>query len=413
MTTSATLFSLGLELSLHLGAGFEERSEPGTQHDLDHVRPRSALVPRKRIECIDQIGGEAERDRLLVFLSWLGHEQHDCIVPRQCKNVCIASNAHDVLQRNTQRAMVFHMRHHFDAFLAHLQLRRSPHTAATYGYGVMLFLDFLDGKHMADANAVDFRVVEEWMGQVAATGHAASTVNHRLAAVRSFFRWMRRAGHCNADPCGDVERMKVGKRLPKYLTEPEQRTLLASLAVMSADHSRRDHALICTALLTGLRCEELVSLQLRSIDLGTATLRVIGKGDKERELALVPSLVAVLREYLPVRERLLDGKASPWLFVRVRVVSTAGKLCTPRRVDEPLCRQMAFRIVRDHCKTILGRAVSPHMMRHSFATRLRAAGADLQLIQECLGHADIGTTTIYASLATNRRHEQMQQLLGE
>jgi site-specific recombinase XerD len=249
------------------------------------------------------------------------------------------------------------------------------------------------------------------------------------------------------------------KKLPGYLTVPEQERIVRELA---EDHSllgRRDRALVATALLTGLRCAELAALQVQHLDLDAGRLRVVnGKGGKDRELPLIPRLEAILREYLEkVRPQLVgrpighlsrsrdqatwrlvysvDGKkvyrnlgtrslqeaekrhkelapvppAPPFVFVNAH--DRGGQRV--RRPGQALATKTIFGLVRRAVAPIVGRPVAPHMLRHSFASHLRENGADLQLIQEALGHANINTTTMYAHLSTNKRRQDLARLLAE
>lgn len=304
---------------------------------------------------------------------------------------------------------------HTEDFIAWLKLHFSQHTAHAYGQAIKRFTFFAAGRGAAVPDAVDPRIVEDFTSQLRAEGDSPRTVNHRLAAVKSFFRWLRKNGHAWNDPAGDVNRMRVPRRLPRYLSIADQNKLTSALAATSGDTARRDEAVIVTALLSGLRVAELAALRVDEVDLDGATLRVVnGKGSKDRELPIVPKLARILRAYLKVRTRLLKGHDSPWLFVSARAVNAAKRRgrC-PRPPGEPLGRHAIFLVVKHACQAHLGRDASPHVMRHSFATHLRERGADLQLIQECLGHASIMTTTIYAHLATDRRRQLMAKLLSK
>jgi len=249
------------------------------------------------------------------------------------------------------------------------------------------------------------------------------------------------------------------KKLPNYLTIPEQERLLTILAENPSLPGRRDHALVATGLFTGLRCAELAHLQLAHVDLHAGHLRVVnGKGGKDRELPIIPRLEAILQGYLAeVRPALVgrpfgglhkkqpgskywwlteyagEGKTVrhklttesleearqvraervrqpaelPWVFVNASPTN-ANRI---RRAGQPILGRTIFHMMRRVVSPILGRPVAPHMLRHSFASRLRENGADLQLIQEALGHANINTTTMYAHLTTNRRRQELARLL--
>jgi site-specific recombinase XerD len=218
-------------------------------------------------------------------------------------------------------------------------------------------------------------------------------------------------------------------------------------------------ALVATALLTGLRCAELAALQVQHVDLDGGRLRVVnGKGGKDRELPLIPRLEGILRDYLEkVRPELVDRpigalqrrrKDGTWRLVEYvngrhvgRNLETrsreeaehrrAALIPVPsappfvfvnahtrgaqrvRRTGQALLTKTIFALVRRAVAPIVGRPVAPHMLRHSFASHLRENGADLQLIQEALGHANINTTTMYAHISTNKRRQDLARLLAE
>jgi len=185
-------------------------------------------------------------------------------------------------------------------------------------------------------------------------------------------------------------------------------TIFASLGDFTKRHPMgvRDYALVATALLTGLRCAELANLQLGHLDLEAGVLRVVnGKGRKDRELPVVPRLEVILRRYLAVRATLVQVP-TPYVFLR------AKSWRMTRRGGLPFGPKAIFHRVRIRVREILNRpGIHPHVLRHSFASRLRENGADLQDIQEALGHAQITTTTMYAHLSTRRHREKLAAYL--
>jgi site-specific recombinase XerD len=203
------------------------------------------------------------------------------------------------------------------------------------------------------------------------------------------------------------------------LTVAEQERLLAGLFEAPTPTGQRDAAMVATALFTGLRCEELVRLRLDRVSFDGGFLRVVGKGRKTREVPLIPRLAALLTTYLRAVRPALLPMAAPYVFpadrrpLGGRHWKTGGPVAVRR--DRPIVRPLTtrgfFHVVRIRCAAILGRPVAPHMLRHSFASRLRAAGADLQLIQEILGHQSITTTTCYAHISTPLRTATVARLL--
>jgi site-specific recombinase XerD len=352
---------------------------------------------------------------------------------------------------------------HLPAFLGWLQFvrGRSQNTLDAYRRDLEAFLAFLGQHGIEQADQVTHRVVEAYLAwRLHRLGRKPSSVNRARHALKTFWRWLRREGYAVNDPAGDTYPFREPKRLPRYLPIHEQERLLAALAEDRTLDGRRDYALIATALFTGLRVSELASLRVEDVDLESGRLRVIGKGDKEREVPIIPRLAAILREYLteirprlverPIRghlrlrpdrrhwevgytiggaqrsfttgtkdraeaerimaERLAEirlKQLSPYVFVRA---GQAGGYYH-KRGTEPLGTRSLFRAVRLRCSLILGRPVSPHPLRHSFASRLRENDAPLELVREALGHAQLSTTLIYAHITSKKRQRDLARYL--
>jgi site-specific recombinase XerD len=336
--------------------------------------------------------------------------------------------------------------------------QRRESTVRSYGEDLKSFLGFCEQAGLAKPDDVSFRHLEFYLGWLQTErGVKATTANRHLHALRTFWRWMVREEITVKNPAADVFMLPTHKKLPGYLTIPEQDQLVAALAQDGSLLGRRDHALVATALNTGLRCAELSNLQLGHLDLDAGILRVIeGKGLKDRELPIVPRLAAILRPYLEgTRPRLLAvGGGSveapnprfgtrSWA-VKLRLPTgqrvTVGRLPSREAAEALRAGHSAittnpyvfvrgaqgwlsehgmaavgpktiFYTIRRLCEAVLHRKVHPHMLRHSFASRLRENGADLQDIQEALGHAVITTTTMYAHLTTRRQREKLAEYL--
>lgn len=299
---------------------------------------------------------------------------------------------------------------------------RAEHTVVAYRKDVTTFARFCEQGALRRPAQVHRRVIE---GYLAALHHrhglTATTANRHRHALGTFWKFLRREELVTGDPVADTFGFKEPRRLPKYLTIPEQERVLEVLGAahgppLRPHHShaltrRRDHALIATALFTGLRVEELATLRLEAVDLPGRRLRVTGKGNKEREAVIIPRLGAILRAYLcDVRPRCLAGGASPWMFPRVtrHGVYRGGRFGRER----PLLTRSVYALVHRVLSPIVGRPVFPHMLRHSFASRLRENGAGIELIQEALGHADIRTTTIYSHLTSAKRMADIERYLS-
>jgi site-specific recombinase XerD len=306
--------------------------------------------------------------------------------------------------------------------------KRSPNTIAAYGHDLRCFLDFADRAALTTPEQVTFRELEMYLGWIQHDrGASARTANRRLHCLRTFWRYLVREGITPSNPAADVFMLATPRRLPKFLTIPEQERALDVLGRDTTLRGQRDLALVAVGLFCGLRVAELASLKVSDIDLDGGTLRVVGKGDKEREVPIVPRLAAILGPYLETTRPALIGRPvwpegmkrlarrgvgtetleGPHVFVNA---AHRGAWRLTRR-GAALETRSIFSTVRHKLSVIVGRPVSPHVLRHSFATRLRTNGADLQLIQEALGHASITTTTIYAHISTSKRKAELARFL--
>jgi integrase/recombinase XerD len=218
---------------------------------------------------------------------------------------------------------------------------------------------------------------------------APATLQRKIACLRSFYRHMRREQVIDHDPAADLRAPRARARLPEVLTRDEVARLLAQ-PKGSTPSALRDRALLETMYACGLRASEVIGLTLSELDLDAGVLRAQGKGSKERIVPVGSKAVASLRAYLErARPRLVGLREEPRVFVNLR--------------GGGLSRQGLYKIVQRHARTAgLARKMSPHTLRHTFATHLLAGGCDLRSLQEMLGHADIATTQIYTHLSAQR-----------
>ena len=227
------------------------------------------------------------------------------------------------------------------------------------------------------------------------TGKSPRTVSRYLSAYRQFYRWLLREGEIVTDPVALIESPKTGRGLPKAITEQQVEALLAAPDTATA-LGLRDRAMLELMYATGLRVSELVNLELSSLNLNQGVIRVMGKGQKERLVPIGDEAHACLRAWLSDgRPELLKGTQTNSVFV------------TSRRAG--MTRQAFWYMVRRYASASgIPKKLSPHMLRHSFATHLLNHGADLRVVQLLLGHSDLSTTQIYTHIAREglkRMHE--------
>jgi integrase/recombinase XerD len=286
-------------------------------------------------------------------------------------------------------------------FLDHLAVERglAKNTLDAYGRDLARYARFLQSKGLADATLADEPTVSGFVAFLAGSEYVEgrryrpSSVARALAAVRMFHLFLLREGDASANPSEGVVRPKVPRTLPRPLSLGEVQTLLAFPS--EADPPGiRDRAILETLYGAGLRISELVGLDVDEVDLDEGSVRVMGKGSKERIVPLGRYAVAALKSYLTrARPALAASRSGAALFLNQR----GGRLT----------RQGATRVLKGAATGAgLTKRVTPHTLRHSFATHLLEGGADVRVVQELLGHATLATTQIYTLVTGERLREE-------
>ncbi len=230
----------------------------------------------------------------------------------------------------------------------------------------------------------------ELAGVLAARSELAASSQARLhSALKRFFRWLLRQGLREDDPMARLARPKIGRSLPKSLSQGEVENLLAAPDVATA-RGLRDRTMLELMYAAGLRVSELVELPVARISLQSGILRILGKGQRERLIPVGEEALHWLQRYFSVsRPELLDGRVSEVAF--------------PARQGRAMTRQNFWHIIKRYAVTAgISQGISPHTLRHAFATHLLDHGADLRVVQMLLGHSDLSTTQIYTHVATAR-----------
>jgi integrase/recombinase XerC len=292
-------------------------------------------------------------------------------------------------------------------FLEHVQLERgySPHTLKAYASDLEEFRLFLGRDYLAQDRVspqeVDGAAVRAFLAHLGRRGVAPASQSRALSAVRSLFRFACREGLLKANPAAAVRSPKRPKKLPKDLRPGEVEKLLDAAAGDDA-LARRDRAMTELLYATGLRIGELAGLEWRDIDLTERSVRVLGKGRKERMVPFGQPALEALQAWL-----------EDWEEMRARAGATATEGQEPIFLNSrggPLTDRSMRRLLRRYgVDAALDTGVHPHMLRHSFATHLLENGADLRTIQELLGHSSLSTTQRYTHLELERLLEVYRQ----
>jgi integrase/recombinase XerD len=283
-------------------------------------------------------------------------------------------------------------------FLAYLELERglSRNTLEAYRVDLLQFGRFLAQRGQIPC-AAGHSDLAAFLASLAAGGADRAPVSHatlqrKAACLRSFYRHLRREGLIDHDPAADLRGPRKGQRLPKVLSREEVFKLLSE-PKGTDPRALRDRALLELMYACGLRASEAIQLQLGDIDLQEGILRATGKGAKERLVPVGRQAVMALQRYLQRGRPLLVGVGGE----RRLFVNSRGR---------GLTRQGLYKIIQGHARSAgLQEKMSPHTLRHSFATHLLAGGCDLRSLQEMLGHADLTTTQIYTHLSDDRVKE--------
>jgi integrase/recombinase XerD len=279
-----------------------------------------------------------------------------------------------------------------DRFCDHLWLADglAQATLASYRQDMTRFFSWCDAGKL-DVSKAARNDIERYLSAQFSEHAKASSVNRRLSTLKRFYRWQMESGGVLQNPCDLVDAPRATRYLPKNLSEAQVEALLQAPDT-STPLGERDRAMLETLYAAGLRVSELVGLKLIQLNLEQGLIKVLGKGSKERLVPLGEEAVAWLRRYLTGARAhcLLPPKRSDYVFLTARA--------------EPMSRHAFWHLIKRHAVTagISVDALSPHTLRHAFATHLLNHGADLRVVQMLLGHSDITTTQIYTHVARAR-----------
>jgi integrase/recombinase XerC len=280
----------------------------------------------------------------------------------------------------------------FDKYVAYLEAERnvSPYTRRNYTSDLLEFFGFVKDKGIVSLKDVNKLTLRSYLADLMEKGYAKSSIARKLSAVRSFFRYIMREEMISASPAATTVSPRLDKRLPEFLTVDDARRLVES-PDLTRPQGQRDRALLELLYASGLRVSELVNMNIDQLNLATNEIRVWGKGAKERVVLIGAPAAQALNTYIrDGRRELLGDKKNNALFVS----RYGGRL--PARTVQKILTKYARNIAKK---------VHPHILRHTFATHLLDGGADLKVVQELLGHADLSSTQIYTHVTRGRARQ--------
>jgi len=290
-----------------------------------------------------------------------------------------------------------------EAFVEHLAFERrlSEHTVAAYRRDVTQLATFL-GRQRRSLVSATYPELRRFLAQQATLGYARSSIARRVGAIHTFYRWATARGAVERDPAAMLGRPKVVNRLPTVLRPREAAELVEAPAPPEGDRpleravALRDRAILELMYGSGLRVAEVAGLTVDRLDLGRGRVTVMGKGSKEREVPMSDPAVLAIEAYLVAGRRSMASEGSPAAFFNRR--------------HKPIGTRDIRRLVgRYGARMLSGRHVTPHTLRHSFATHLLEGGADIRAVQELLGHASVATTQRYTHVSRSRLFEAYRQ----
>ncbi len=246
--------------------------------------------------------------------------------------------------------------------------------------------NFSDNLNTEDIKSVDRLMINTYVRTLREKKFAPTSIIRKVASLRGFFKWATSVGILEKNPASTLEQPKVPQRLPKVITVKDIEDMLRN------NLTPLEHVIIELLYSCGLRVSELVNLKINDIDLASKYVRCFGKGSKERIIPIGETAKTVVKEYLPTRDLLIKKYN---LNTKRMLISENGRMIT---------RQDVYTFIHNQGK-LIHKNISPHTLRHSFATHLLENGADLRIVQELLGHSDVSTTQLYTHISKKRLKE--------
>jgi len=271
------------------------------------------------------------------------------------------------------------------AFIDYLRFEKrfSPHTVKAYTDDLAQFFEYISNQYeLTEPEFVSTMIIRSWMASLAEQQMNPRSINRKLSCLRSFFTFCRRTGRLNSNPASSIQVLKTSKRLPSYVEEGQMTDLLQHVEFPDDFNGKTERLIINILYQTGIRVSELVNIRMHHFDRTLKSLKVLGKGNKERIIPAGTELLASVSAYIQEKEKNKDISGEGFLLENDK-----GKKLHSRQV---------YTIVKKYLSLVTtAEKKSPHVLRHSFATHLTNRGADLNAVKELLGHSSLAATQVY------------------
>ncbi|MCE4965826.1 site-specific tyrosine recombinase XerD [Staphylococcus chromogenes] len=285
-----------------------------------------------------------------------------------------------------------------DEYLRFIQIEKglSENTIAAYRRDLNHYLNYLAAQKISNLDFIDRQIVQQWFGVLHDEGRSTKSIARFTSTIRSFHQFALREKYAAKDPTVLIETPKYERKLPDVLSIDEI-DLLLTTPETSKNNGYRDRTMLELLYATGIRVSELINIEVEDVNLLMGFVKVFGKGNKERIIPLGETVIELLKTYIEnVRPQLLKKQVTHTLFLNMQ-----GKTLT---------RQGIWKIIKQTgAKAGIQKRLTPHTLRHSFATHLLENGADLRAVQEMLGHSDISTTQLYTHVSKTQIRKMYQQ----
>ncbi|PTF69030.1 site-specific tyrosine recombinase XerD [Staphylococcus chromogenes] len=285
-----------------------------------------------------------------------------------------------------------------DEYLRFIQIEKglSENTIAAYRRDLNHYLNYLAAQKISNLDFIDRQIVQQWFGVLHDEGRSTKSIARFTSTIRSFHQFALREKYAAKDPTVLIETPKYERKLPDVISIDEI-DLLLTTPETSKNNGYRDRTMLELLYATGIRVSELINIEVEDVNLLMGFVKVFGKGNKERIIPLGETVIELLKTYIEnVRPQLLKKQVTHTLFLNMQ-----GK---------PLTRQGIWKIIKQTgAKAGIQKRLTPHTLRHSFATHLLENGADLRAVQEMLGHSDISTTQLYTHVSKTQIRKMYQQ----